>query len=64
MKTVKKSGIHINPKNKGKFTNSAKRAGESVQQYAKSVLANPKSTPIQKKRAVFAENSKKWNHNI
>jgi len=58
-----KSGIHINPKNEGKFTAAAKKAGQTVQQHAKSVLANPNSTALQKKRAVFAENAKKWNHN-
>jgi hypothetical protein len=57
-----KSGIHINPKNKGKFTASAKKAGESVQSHAASVLANPKATPLQKKRANFARNAAKWKH--
>jgi hypothetical protein len=55
------SGIHIKPENKGKFTASSKRAGQSVQQHAKSVLANPKATPLQKKRANFARNAAKWN---
>jgi len=32
--------IHINPKNKGKFTAKAEGAGESVQEFAKHVLAN------------------------
>lgn len=36
----KGGGIHINPKNKGKFTASAKRAGMSVQEFARHVLAN------------------------
>ena len=56
------SGIHIKKKNRGKFTASAKRAGKSVQEYAKSVLNDPNATPLQRKRANFARNSKKWKH--
>lgn len=56
------SGIHIKEKNRGKFTASAKAAGQSVQEHAKSVLNNPNATPLQKKRANFARNSKKWKH--
>lgn len=57
-----KSGgkIHIKKKNRGKFTASAKRAGQSVQEHARSVLNNPNATPLQKKRANFARNSAKW----
>lgn len=57
-----KDTIHIKDKNKGKFTASAKAAGESVQKHAKSVLANPNATALQKKRAQFAVNAKKWKH--
>ena len=57
----KGSGIHIKKKNRGKFTASAKRAGKSVQQYARDVLADPSATPLQKKRANFARNAAKWN---
>lgn len=53
-------GIHIKEKNKGKFTASAKRAGKSVQEYAKDVLNDPNATALQKRRANFARNSKKW----
>lgn len=56
-----KSGIHIKKENRGKFTASAKKAGKSVQAHARSVLANPKATATQKKRANFARNSAKWN---
>lgn len=56
-----KSKIKINPKNKGKFTASAKKAGKSVQEHARSVMANPNATPLQRKRANFAINSTKWN---
>jgi hypothetical protein len=43
--------IHIKEKNKGKFTESAKRAGKSVQEHARDVVKNPKATKLQKKRA-------------
>lgn len=57
----KKGGkIYIKKKNRGKFTESAKRAGQSVQEHAKSVLNDPNATPLQKKRANFARNSKSW----
>ena len=58
----KKDTIHIKDKNKGKFTASAKAAGESVQEHAKSVLNNPNATPLQKRRANFARNAAKWKH--
>nr|DAM86955.1 MAG TPA: hypothetical protein [Caudoviricetes sp.] len=54
------SGIHIKKENRGKFTASAKKAGQSVQEHAKSVLNNPNATPLQKKRANFARNAKAW----
>lgn len=56
------SGIHIKKKNKGKFTASAKKVGESVQEYAHNVVNNPNATTLQKKRAQFAINAKKWKH--
>ena len=54
--------IHMNKKNRGKFTASAKKAGQSVQEHARSVLNNPNATPLQKKRANFARNAAKWHH--
>lgn len=59
-----KSGgkIHIKKKNRGKFTAAAKRAGQSVQEHARSVLNDPNATPLQKKRANFARNAAKWHH--
>lgn len=59
-----KSGgkIHIKKKNRGKFTAAAKRAGQSVQEHARSVLNNPNATPLQKKRANFAIQAKRWHH--
>lgn len=57
---AKKSKIKINPKNKGKFTASAKKAGKSVQAHASAVLNDPNASPTQKKRANFARNAAKW----
>lgn len=54
------SGIHIKPENKGKFTKSAKAAGEGVQEHAHHVMDDPNATPLQKKRANFAIQAKKW----
>lgn len=54
--------IHIKKENRGKFTKSAKAAGQSVQEHAKSVLNDPNATPLQKKRANFARNAAKWRH--
>mgnify|MGYP003692925421 FL=1 len=53
------SKIHIKKKNRGKFSASARKAGQSVQEHAKSVLNNPNATPKQKKRANFARNAAK-----
>lgn len=58
----KYGGIHINPENKGKFTKSAKAAGKSVQEHARDVVNNPNSTELQRKRAQFAINAKKFKH--
>lgn len=55
--------IKIKKKNRGKFTKSAKAAGEDVQEHARNVMKSKKSTPLQKKRANFAIQSKKWNKN-
>lgn len=61
--TFKSGGeIHIKKKNRGKFTKSAKAAGESVQEHAAKVLRDPNATPLQKKRANFARNAAKWKH--
>jgi len=58
-----KSGIHINPKNKGKFTAKAKAHGESVQQYAAQVLKpGSKASASTKKQANFARNARKFHH--
>lgn len=56
--------IKIKAKNKGKFTASAKKAGKSVQEHAHDVMNNPNATPLQRKRANFAIQAKRWNHEL
>lgn len=55
-------GIHIKKKNRGKFTKSAKQHGMSVQEYARKVVNDPNATTLQKRRAQFAINAKKFKH--
>ena len=50
-----KSGIHIKEKNKGKFTATKKRTGKSTEELTHS------KNPLTRKRAIFAQNAKKWN---
>ena len=50
------SGIHIKKKNKGKFTATKKRTGKSTEELTHS------KNPLTRKRAIFAQNAKKWNH--
>ena len=53
--------IHIKKENRGKFTESANRAGMGVQEFARHVLANKdKYSSTQVKRANFARNASKW----
>jgi hypothetical protein len=60
---MSKSGIHIKPENRGKFTASAKKAGMGVQTFASKVLANKGGySSTQVKRANFARNAAKWKH--
>ena len=59
---MKGGGIHIKEKNRGKFTESAREAGKSVQEHATDVLNDPNATRLQKRRAQFAKNAKKWKH--
>lgn len=54
--------IHIKKKNEGKFTKAAKAAGQTVQEHARSILNNSKATKLQRRRAQFAINAKKWEH--
>jgi|GEM_PF-2201930 len=58
-----KSGIHINPKHKGEFTAKAKKAGMSVQAFAKHVHSNPdKYSASTRKQAGFAKAATKFKH--
>lgn len=60
MKKAALPPIKIKEENKGKFTASAKRAGEGVQEHAKGVMADPKASGTQKKRANFAIQAARW----
>ena len=51
----KNNGIEINPENKGKFTATKKRTGKSTEELTHS------KNPLTRKRAIFAQNVKKWN---
>ena len=55
-KLLEKSGIHIDPENEGKFTATKERTGKSTEELTHS------KNPLTRKRAVFAQNVKKWNH--
>lgn len=48
--------IHIKPENKGKFTETKKRTGKTTEELTHS------SNPLTRKRAIFAQNAKKWHH--
>jgi hypothetical protein len=52
----KRGGIHINPANKGKFNALKARTGKTTAQLTHS------SNPLTRKRAIFAQNAKKWRH--
>jgi len=49
-----KKAIKIKPENKGKFTETKKRTGKTTEELKHS------PNPTTRKRAVFAENAKKW----
>lgn len=49
-------GIHIKPENRGKFTALKERTGKSATWFKEH------GTPAQKKMAIFALNSRKWEH--
>ena len=62
-RAFKDGGIHINPKNKGKFTSWAKSHGMGVQEAASHVMANKGNySSATVKRANFAKNAAKWHH--
>ncbi len=49
--------IDIDPKNKGKFTATKKATGKSTEELTHS------KNPLTRKRAIFAQNAKKWSKN-
>ena len=51
---VAEESIDIDPKNKGKFTATKKATGKSTEELTHS------KNPLTKKRAIFAQNAKKW----
>lgn len=51
-----KDTIHLDPKNKGKFTATKKATGKSTEELTHS------KNPLTRKRAIFAQNAKKWKH--
>jgi len=53
-----KSGIYIKPENKGKFTATKKATGKSTEELTHS------KNPLTRKRAIFAQNAKKWKHDL
>lgn len=57
---MSKSKIHIKESKKGTFTDAAKKAGMSVQAYAKKVLSSKTASLAMKKKANFARNASKW----
>jgi hypothetical protein len=55
---MSKSKIHIKPENKGKFNATKKKTGKSTAELTHS------KNPVTKKRAIFAQNAAKWNHEM
>ena len=47
--------IKINPKNKGKFNTAKRRTGKTTEELTHS------KNPLTRKRAIFAQNARKWN---
>lgn len=50
------STIHIKKENEGKFTATKKATGKSTEELTHS------KNPLTRKRAIFAQNAKKWHH--
>ena len=48
--------IYIKPENRGKFTATKKRTGKTTEELTHS------KNPLTRKRAIFAQNARKWNH--
>lgn len=49
-----KDAISINPRNRGKFTETMKRTGKTAEELSHS------KNPLTRKRAIFALNARKW----
>lgn len=54
--------IKIKEKNEGKFTTSANKKGEGIQEYAHQVMSNENASATERRRANFAINAKHWSH--
>lgn len=52
----KDGGIHIKKKNRGKFNALKKRTGKTTEELTHS------KNPLTRKRAIFAQNARKWKH--
>lgn len=50
----KKGGIYIKPENRGKFNATKKKTGKTTEELTHS------KNPITRKRAIFAQNAKRW----
>lgn len=48
--------IYIKPENRGKFTETKRRTGKTTEELTHS------KNPVTRKRAIFAQNAKKWHH--
>ena len=59
-----KSGIHINPANRGKFTDWAKHRHMTAQEAARMVMSAPKGrySSSVRREANFARNAKGFKH--
>ena len=56
LEKVTEESIDIDPKNKGNFTATKKATGKSTEELTHS------KNPLTRKRAIFAQNAKKWSH--
>lgn len=54
-RALSEEGIHIKDENKGKFNATKERTGKSTEELTHS------KNPLTRKRAIFAQNAKKWN---
>ena len=54
---MNEEGIHIKDENKGKFNATKERTGKSTEELTHS------KNPVTRKRAIFAQNAKKWKKN-